>query len=294
MKPGWSKFMQKKTNFLLLTFLLILTVACGQAPQNNGDAGLIGGGIVGGEEVKSFNQFPFIVALDKRNADEASEEKELLGYCGGTLISKNWVLTAGHCLAITPTHITTGSTSKSQFTAKVKILEIVKHPSYGTSTVGLPLNDVALLRIEDNEVISELDFTQISIASDTEDDVLVPGTMATVMGWGAKCESFFCQALTPDSLRAVEVPIVEDEAAMAETSYGEYFKEGLMLAAGFERGGKDSCQGDSGGPLFVNNGVKNVLIGVVSAGAGCARESYYGLYARVTTYVEWIETTVTK
>lgn len=294
MKPGWSKFMQKKTNFLLLTFLLLVTVACGQAQNGSGDTSLIGGGIVGGEEVKDFDRFPFIVALDKRNLDETSEEREFIGYCGGTLIAKNWVLTAGHCLAVKPTHITTGSTSKSGFTAKVKVLEIVEHPEYALSEVGLPLNDVALLRIEDNETVSELDFSQISVAAEAGAPVLVPGTMATVMGWGAKCESFYCQALTPDSLRAVEVPIAEDADAMAETSYGEYFKEGLMLAAGFDRGGKDSCQGDSGGPLFVNNGAKNILIGVVSAGAGCARENFYGLYARVTTYVDWIKETTTK
>lgn len=286
--------MQKKTNFLLLTFLLLVTVACGRSQDLSGDTSLIGGGIVGGEDVKDFDRFPFIVALDKRNLDEASEEKEFIGYCGGTLISKNWVLTAGHCLAINPTHITTGSTSKSGFTAKVKVLEVVKHPAYDLSEVGLPLNDVALLRIEDNEVISKLDFDQITFVAKPGSPVLLSGTMATVMGWGAKCESFFCQALTPDSLRAVEVPIVEDADAMADTSYGPYFKEGMMLAAGFNSGGKDSCQGDSGGPLFVHNGAKNVLVGVVSAGAGCARENYYGLYARVTTYVDWIKETTTK
>ena len=46
-------------------------------------------------------------------------------------------------------------------------------------------------------------------------------------------------------------------------------------------------QGDSGGPLFVNG----VQVGVTSYGNGCADPNYAGVYARVTTYLDWIATT---
>lgn len=53
----------------------------------------------------------------------------------------------------------------------------------------------------------------------------------------------------------------------------------------FYVGGKDACQGDSGGPLVVNG----ELAGTVSWGNGCARRGYYGVYTRVSKYIDFIE-----
>jgi len=62
-----------------------------------------------------------------------------------------------------------------------------------------------------------------------------------------------------------------------------------MLAAGYSKGGKDSCQGDSGGPLIVKENDEWLQVGVVSWGHGFARANKYGIYARVSKYIDWIE-----
>lgn len=68
------------------------------------------------------------------------------------------------------------------------------------------------------------------------------------------------------------------------------------ICAGDPDGGRDACQGDSGGPLFcrsVSNPDEFYLAGVVSHGNGCARPQEFGVYTRVTLYLDWLEMATT-
>jgi len=66
------------------------------------------------------------------------------------------------------------------------------------------------------------------------------------------------------------------------------------VCAGLPEGGKDSCQGDSGGPLYyqgkdpANPGkCKSFYVGTVSWGRDCASASFFGVYAKASTYKDW-------
>ncbi len=51
---------------------------------------------------------------------------------------------------------------------------------------------------------------------------------------------------------------------------------------------KDACLGDSGGPLVINIEGRWTLIGITSAGFGCAVEKQPGIYHKVSKTAQWI------
>lgn len=80
-----------------------------------------------------------------------------------------------------------------------------------------------------------------------------------------------------------------------------YNRQGLtlgqsQLCAGGEKG-FDSCRGDSGGPIMAIDTTTSqpywYLAGVVSFGPSpCAQEGWPGVYTRVSSYVDWIESKI--
>lgn len=61
-----------------------------------------------------------------------------------------------------------------------------------------------------------------------------------------------------------------------------------MFCAGIPEGKKDSCQGDSGSAFTLTDDGQFWAAGVVSWGAKCGQKGTYGVYTRVTNYVDWI------
>ena len=60
-----------------------------------------------------------------------------------------------------------------------------------------------------------------------------------------------------------------------------------MICAGGQ--GKGGCQGDSGGPFVCNEGGKWVLRGAVSWGHSMCRTDHYTVFARVSSFIGWID-----
>ncbi|RKZ42076.1 MAG: hypothetical protein DRQ49_03070 [Gammaproteobacteria bacterium] len=96
----------------------------------------------------------------------------------------------------------------------------------------------------------------------------------------------------PTKLQRVEVPIVSNETCQTTMdAFDENITEN-MLCAGSQERRKDACFGDSGGPLLIHDGEQWTQIGVVSFGIDCAMPNQYGVYARISAFLDFIDTTM--
>lgn len=226
--------------------------------------------IVGGEEVQE-GRYPYMVALMDCNDRQ---------FCGGSLISEDWVLSAAHCKGVA-THVYIGRHDLSDETEEYESIEVdleIKHPLYFEAFTE---KDYLLIKLKRPSA-----FTPVKLDSGTA--TLTHGTPVTVMGWGLIIpETTFLPGVETSVLREVEVNVVANTICFF--SYG--FITPNMLCA--KKLGKDSCQGDSGGPLIIkgDSADRDVQVGIVSFGSGCANPLFPGVYARVSNQIEWITST---
>jgi secreted trypsin-like serine protease len=233
--------------------------------------------IINGVAAKK-SDYPFVTGLI---ASSTSENGEINPFCGASFIGGRYVLTASHCVegsiaadidVVIGDHDLKDRTTGTRY----KVAQIYMHEEYDTVAIN---NDIAILELE-TEVSNVTPIKPLTVELESQ---LKAGDMLTVMGWGNMSvddQSF------PTVLQEVQVPLYDQEKC--NTAYDGEITD-VMLCAGFVAGGKDSCQGDSGGPLVIQKEGEWYQAGVVSFGEACASADYPGVYARVSSFLAWIE-----
>jgi secreted trypsin-like serine protease len=228
--------------------------------------------IVGGTAVPK-GKYPFMAALlDKRRAGEAFDEQ----FCGGTLIDKDSVLSAAHCL-VNPKpdklQVVIGRTALDQNQGQLRsVSRRFIHPRYNGNGYGY---DAAILKL--SRPVKGI--KPIKLATAKQNKLEKPGHILTTAGWGVVKQRPGPFDIFTFRMHEVSVPVVSDSRAKRTyQSEGLKYLPSLHVAAGKQ--GNGPCFGDSGGPLFDSG--SRTQVGITSYGAGgCGTARYPAVYTEV-------------
>ncbi|XP_012589441.1 PREDICTED: mast cell protease 3-like [Condylura cristata] len=198
--------------------------------------------------------------------------------CGGFLIREDFVLTAAHCNG-RAIWVTLGAhdISKQEWTQHViPVKRAIPHPDYNDKTFA---NDIMLLQLHRKATLNP--YVQ-TIRLPRKNHSVMPGKVCTVAGWGR----LGVNAQTADKLQEVDLEVQNKDACLH--LYILPFNNTLQICVGDPGTRKDSFMGDSGGPLVCHK----VAEGINSFGKGDGTPPL--VYTRISSYVPWIEKTMSQ
>jgi secreted trypsin-like serine protease len=213
--------------------------------------------VVGGREVPQ-GRYKWLVSLQAGGSH----------ICGGTVIAQRWVLTAAHCVDGIPAgrlSIVAGDVDHTKG-RRIPVRRVRIHGRWNPDALSF---DAALLRLRRDAKVPA-----VRLARPADAPLWRHGAPVTTAGWGSRAPVV---GLVPPLLdtRMHEAPlrVVGDDRCTDATAPGVQVCAAALL--------KDSCHGDSGGPLFATRDRREVQVGIVSYGTGCAVPTFSGVYTEV-------------
>jgi hypothetical protein len=201
-------------------------------------AGTISQPILGGTQATA-GQFPNVVAIEAGG-----------GLCTGTLIDKEWVLTAAHCvqnisLGTIKVHFGTVDLHQSLGTTIGAAMAIAKP---GFSEMNLGKNDIGLIKL--SQPVTDITPLPVNLVAEKAPI----GIGVTMVGFGATGAS---------QTGSIGIEFVVEQTSVACSSFAGSDADLLCFN---QVSGKGKCNGDSGGPSFAMIDGRLTQVGVTSFG----------------------------
>ncbi|KAL4430846.1 hypothetical protein ABPG75_006102 [Micractinium tetrahymenae] len=252
--------------------------------------------LVGGRQARDDDRYSYATRIHFLLDDRLG----LLAGCGGTLISRSVVLTAGHCVALankdaSNVFLRIGAYNplldealKHKYELR-RAARIVTHPGYVQLPEDQPTspNDLALILLDKP---ASADFPLVHLANETT-AYPAKDTLMHAVGWGSTDPDNSQPAY---SLQDLDLPAVSLEQCRQQWSYAgaapSLLGEG-HLCAGLQAQ-RNICFGDSGGPLLLTGAstAEDVQLGITSFSFPvCALPGMPGVFTFIPHYRQWID-----
>ena len=244
--------------------------------ENDYDDNFADGKIVGGKATTKEHH-PWAVSIRFAANNEIFFPLHNRHFCGGSLISSLWVLTAAHCAWYPPTKrileakdifVVAGGVStnlaRDHGDQQVEVREFIGHSGYTDVKPKTWLNDIALIRLKEDVFVVSIFPTLPPLGAPA-----VTGEVELV-GFG-----LLAYGGEADSKHEITLPVRQCESIYR-------IPKPKMFCAGVR--GKDSCSGDSGSAAEQ----KGALVGIVSHGTRCGTFKG-GVYTDLRFFTTWIK-----
>ncbi|CAG2103020.1 unnamed protein product, partial [Medioppia subpectinata] len=231
-------------------------------------------------DVAEHGKWPWMVRTNYHN--NLSNPSQYIPWCGGSLISDQWILSAAHCSHPEIKSVTFGDYNINEREGTEHIANISEHhvhPGYNNTNMR---DDIALLKL--SEPLDLIDKHRLfePICLPWADTTLGLGTKCTATGWGSTVAAYY---VLSNELQEVELAIASNSTCNWDAKL--IFQQNKQLCAVNHDSSKHTCKGDSGGPLSCRLGeVGWVLEGVYSWG-NCLDNP--DVFTRVSAYIPWIQ-----